>query len=57
VRFPHISHASARECEYLIDLSGRLQILPLDEAKPLSNAYAALAAGVLSAATALSRKP
>lgn len=57
VRFLHISHASARECEYLIDLSGRLEILPLHEARPLSEAYAALAAGVLAAATALSREP
>jgi four helix bundle protein len=48
-RFLEIAGGSARECGYLIGLTGRLEFLPHDFALALSDRYEAVHAGLTSA--------
>jgi four helix bundle protein len=51
--FLQIAHSSARECQYLFDLAGRLTFVPSKAAAALSEEYAHLAAAILATVYAL----
>ena len=48
-----IARASARECEYLIGLSGRLEFLRSDVTEPLARRYSGLQAGLFEQVNSL----
>jgi four helix bundle protein len=54
-RFLRIAHGSARECEYLLKLAGKLRLLDGVAADAVADDYAGLAATLLSAVHSLRR--
>jgi four helix bundle protein len=53
-RFLNVAHGSARECEYLVSLAGRLAFVSRTDASDLSKRYSALAASIYAAIRTLS---
>ncbi|HEX5215960.1 MAG TPA: four helix bundle protein [Vicinamibacterales bacterium] len=52
-RFLHLAHGSARECEYLIELTARLQYLPGDATASIARRYNSVSAMLLGVVRAL----
>jgi four helix bundle protein len=50
----NVAHGSARECEYLVSLAGRLAFVSRTDASDLSKRYSALAASIYAAIRTLS---
>jgi four helix bundle protein len=56
-RFLYVAHGSARECEYLVDLAGRLEMLPSESRASLADSVAHVAASLLALVRSLDDSP